>query len=174
MRQGGWPRNLVPQLRGKRLGLIGTGLIGREVAAMGRASVWRWSPGRSTRTPTSRFPGLRYIPLEELLQTRTSSPCTCERRRIRSNSSPRAPGMLKAGAFLVNTARGASLMKPRWSSGFARSGLPGPASTSSRRSPCRPATPDHAAERPPHPHCGGMTPTPNLIGLAWRGEIENF
>ena len=52
MRQGGWPRNLVPQLRGKRLGLVGTGLIGREVAAMAKgARAWRWWPGHFTRAP---------------------------------------------------------------------------------------------------------------------------
>ena len=36
MRKGGWPRNLVPQLRGKRLGLVGTGAIGRKVAAIAK------------------------------------------------------------------------------------------------------------------------------------------
>jgi len=37
VRQGQWPRAMVPQLRGKVLGLIGTGAIGREVANLGRA-----------------------------------------------------------------------------------------------------------------------------------------
>lgn len=32
-----WPRAMVTQLRGKTLGLIGTGAIGREMAALGRA-----------------------------------------------------------------------------------------------------------------------------------------
>src|SRR5215471_2425208 len=32
VRQGAWPRNMVMQLPGKTLGLIGTGAIGREVS----------------------------------------------------------------------------------------------------------------------------------------------
>src|SRR5207253_4152442 len=36
VREGKWPRALVSQLRGKTLGLIGTGAIGREVARLGR------------------------------------------------------------------------------------------------------------------------------------------
>src|SRR5215467_6224033 len=36
VRKGEWPRALVTQLRGKTLGLIGTGAIGREVAELGR------------------------------------------------------------------------------------------------------------------------------------------
>jgi D-3-phosphoglycerate dehydrogenase len=36
VRAGQWPRALVTQVRGKTLGLIGTGAIGREVARLGR------------------------------------------------------------------------------------------------------------------------------------------
>ncbi|HXZ28453.1 MAG TPA: NAD(P)-dependent oxidoreductase, partial [Terriglobales bacterium] len=70
VRQGGWPRNLVPQLRGKRLGIIGTGLIGREVAAMGRGLglnvvAWTFHPDQKLAAAL----GLRYIDLPELLRT---------------------------------------------------------------------------------------------------------
>jgi phosphoglycerate dehydrogenase-like enzyme len=37
VREGKWPRALVPQLHGKTLGLIGTGAIGREVAWLGKS-----------------------------------------------------------------------------------------------------------------------------------------
>ncbi|MBI4737043.1 MAG: phosphoglycerate dehydrogenase, partial [candidate division NC10 bacterium] len=70
IRQGGWPRNLVPQLRGKRLGIIGTGLIGREVADMGRGlglEVVAWTFHPDPRLPATL--GFRYIELEELLRT---------------------------------------------------------------------------------------------------------
>jgi len=46
VRQGEWPRAMVVQLRGKTLGLIGTGAIGQEVAKLGRAigmQVIAWS-----------------------------------------------------------------------------------------------------------------------------------
>jgi len=69
IRQGGWPRNLVPQLRRKRLGIVGTGLIGREVAAMARGlgmEVVAWTfhpdPGLAGRL------GFRHVELEDLLR----------------------------------------------------------------------------------------------------------
>jgi phosphoglycerate dehydrogenase-like enzyme len=37
VRQNKWPRAMATQLRGKTLGLIGTGAIGREVAQLGKA-----------------------------------------------------------------------------------------------------------------------------------------
>src|SRR5438067_8979556 len=37
VRQGLWPRAMATRLRGKTLGLIGTGAIGREVAKLGKA-----------------------------------------------------------------------------------------------------------------------------------------
>src|SRR5215510_13944659 len=51
VREGEWPRAMVPQLRGKTLGLIGTGAIGREVAKLGRAIgmqviAWSFHPAR--------------------------------------------------------------------------------------------------------------------------------
>ena len=49
VRRGGWPRAMVTQLRGKTLGLIGTGAIGREVARLGaavgmRVIAWTFHP----------------------------------------------------------------------------------------------------------------------------------
>jgi phosphoglycerate dehydrogenase-like enzyme len=49
VRQGRWPRAMVTQLRGKTLGLIGTGAIGREVARLGagigmRVIAWTFHP----------------------------------------------------------------------------------------------------------------------------------
>src|SRR5207237_8911747 len=36
VREGKWPRALVTELRGKTLGIIGTGAIGREAARLGK------------------------------------------------------------------------------------------------------------------------------------------
>ena len=49
VRRGLWPRAMVTQLRGKTLGLIGTGVIGREVARLGaaigmRVIAWTFHP----------------------------------------------------------------------------------------------------------------------------------
>jgi D-3-phosphoglycerate dehydrogenase len=109
MRQGGWPRNLVPQLRGKRLGLVGTGLIGREVAAMARGlglEVVAWTFHPSARLADSL--GLRYVELDELLRTSDIVSlhlrATPETRHFLTRARL---AMLKPGAILVNTARGA-------------------------------------------------------------------
>ncbi|MEI8188139.1 MAG: phosphoglycerate dehydrogenase [candidate division NC10 bacterium] len=109
MRQGGWPRNLVPQLRGKRLGLVGTGLIGREVAAMARGlgmEVVAWTFHPSARLADSL--GLRYVEIDELLRTSDIVSlhlrATPETRHFLGRARL---AMLKPGAILVNTARGA-------------------------------------------------------------------
>jgi D-3-phosphoglycerate dehydrogenase len=109
MRQGGWPRNLVPQLRGKRLGLVGTGLIGREVAGMARGlgmQVVAWTFHPSARLADSL--GLRYVELDELLRTSDIVSlhlrATPETRHFLTRARL---AMLKPGAILVNTARGA-------------------------------------------------------------------
>jgi D-3-phosphoglycerate dehydrogenase len=109
MRQGGWPRNLVPQLRGKRLGLVGTGLIGREVAAMARGlgmEVVAWTFHPSARLADSL--GLCYVELDELLRTADIVSlhlrATPETRHFLNRARL---AMLKPGAILVNTARGA-------------------------------------------------------------------
>ena len=109
MRQGGWPRNLVPQLRGKRLGLVGTGLIGREVATMAKGlgmQVVAWTFHPSARLADSL--GLRYVELDELLRTADIVSlhlrATPETRHFLNRARL---AMLKPGAILVNTARGA-------------------------------------------------------------------
>jgi D-3-phosphoglycerate dehydrogenase len=109
MRKGGWPRNLVPQLRGKRLGLAGTGLIGREVAVMAKGlgmEVVAWTFHPSPRLADSL--GLRYVEIDELLRTSDIVSlhlrATPETRHFLNRARL---AMLKPGAILVNTARGA-------------------------------------------------------------------
>lgn len=109
MRQGGWPRNLVPQLRGKRLGLVGTGLIGREVAGMAKGlgmEVVAWTFHPSSQLADSL--GLRYVELDELLRTSDIVSlhlrATPETRHFLDRARL---AMLKPGAILLNTARGA-------------------------------------------------------------------
>jgi D-3-phosphoglycerate dehydrogenase len=178
MRQGGWPRNLVPQLRGKRLGLIGTGLIGREVAAMGRGLglevvAWTFHPNPSLAVSL----GLRYVELDELLQTADivslhlrATPDTrhfLNRERL---------GMLKASAILVNTARGALIDEAALVEWLREDRIAGAGLDVFETEPL-PA--GHPLTTLPHvvltPHCGGMTPDSNLIGLAMAVEnIENY
>ena len=108
MRQGGWPRNLVPQLRGKRLGIIGTGLIGREVAAIGRGLglevvAWTFHPDRKLAESL----GLRYVELDDLL--RSADIISLHLRATQQTQhflSRERLALLKPGVVLINTARG--------------------------------------------------------------------
>ncbi len=178
IRQGGWPRNLVPQLRGKRLGIIGTGLIGREVAAMGTGLgldvvAWTFHPdaGLAARL------GFRYVELDELLRTSDivslhlrATPDThhfLNRERL---------ALLKPGSILINTARGslvdeAALVECLRAGKIAGAGLD--------VFETEPLPPAHPLTTHPTvlltPHAAGMTPEVIQTGLAMAVEnIENY
>jgi D-3-phosphoglycerate dehydrogenase len=178
MRQGGWPRNLVPQLRGKRLGLVGTGLIGREVAAMARGlglEVVAWTFHPSARLADSL--GLRYVELDELLRTSDIVSlhlrATPETRHFLNRARL---AMLKPGAILVNTARGvlideAALVECLQEKRIACAGLD--------VFEAEPLPAGHPLLGLPNvlltPHAAGMTPEVIQNGLAMAVEnIESF
>lgn len=102
VRAGEWPRAMVQQLRGKTLGVIGTGAIGREVARLGAGigmNVIAWS-----FNPRGDYPS---VTLKELF--RRADVVTVHVRQ-----SPETLGMIRAehfammkpGAIFINTARG--------------------------------------------------------------------
>jgi len=178
MRQGGWPRNLVPQLRGKRLGLVGTGLIGREVAAMARGlgmEVVAWTFHPSARLADAL--GLRYVELDELLRTSDIVSlhlrATPETRHFLNRARL---AMLKPGAILVNTARGAlideaALVECLQEKKIACAGLD--------VFEAEPLPAGHPLLGLPNvlltPHAAGMTPEVIQNGLAMAVEnIESF
>ena len=178
MRQGGWPRNLVPQLRGKRLGLIGTGLIGREVASMGRGlglEVVSWTFHPNPNLAVSL--GLRYVELDELLQTSDiislhlrATPDTqhfLNRERL---------GMIKSSAILVNTARGALIDEAALVECLREKRIAGAGLDVFEKEPLPPGHPLTTLSNVLlTPHCGGMTPDSNLIGLDMAVQnIENY
>jgi len=178
MRQGGWPRNLVPQLRGKHLGIIGTGLIGREVAGMGRGIglivvAWTFHPDAAL---AARL-GFRYVELDELL--RTSDVLT-----IHLRATPDAHhflnrerlALLKPGAVLVNTARGSLVDEAALVECLREKRLAGAGLDVFENEPLPSGHPLTAL---PNvlltPHAGGMTPEVIQTGLAMAVEnIENF
>ena len=173
MRQGGWPRNLVPQLRGKRLGLLGTGLIGREVAGMARGLgmevvAWTYHPNSSLVGSI----GLKYVGLDELLRT-------SDIVSIHLRATPDAHhflnrerlALLKPTAFLVNTARGALIDEAALVEWLREKKIAGAGLDVFETEPL-PA--GHPLAALPNvlltPHCAGMTPDSNLIGLAMAAE----
>ncbi len=178
MRQGGWPRNLVPQLRGKRLGLIGTGLIGREVAAMAKGLgmevvAWTFHPNASLAASL----GLRYVELDELLRTSDIlSPHLRATPETHHLLNRERLAVLKPSAILVNTARGslvdeAALIECLRDKKIAGAGLD--------VFETEPLPAGHPLTTLPNvlltPHAAGMTPEVIQIGLAMAVEnIENF
>jgi phosphoglycerate dehydrogenase-like enzyme len=178
MRQGGWPRNLVPQLRGKRLGLIGTGLIGREVAVMGRGLglevvAWTFHPDQKLANDL----GLQYVELDDLLRTADFVSihlrATPETRHFLSRERL---ALLKPGAFLINTGRGslvdeAAMVECLREKRIAAAGLD--------VFDTEPLPAGHPLTALPNvlltPHAAGMTPEVIQNGLAMAVEnIEHF
>ena len=178
VRQGGWPRNLVPQLRGKRLGIIGTGLIGREVAAMGKGLgvdvvAWTFHPDPKLAVAL----GFRYIDLPELLRT-----ADIVSLHLRATSETRhflnreRLAHMKAEAFLVNTARGSLVDEAALVDLLREKRLAGAALDVFETEPLPSG---HLLTTLPNvlltPHAAGMTPEVIHTGLAMTVEnIENF
>ena len=178
VRQGGWPRNLVPQLRGKCLGIIGTGLIGREVAAMGKGLglevvAWTFHPDPKLAA-TLR---LRYIDLPELL--RTADIISLHLRATpdtRHFLNGERLAHLKPEAFLVNTARGSLVDEATLVEFLRTTRLAGAALDVFETEPLPSG---HPLTTLPNvlltPHAAGMTPEVIQTGLAMAVEnIENL
>ena len=110
MRAGRWPRELLTQLLGKTLGVLGMGTIGARVAALGRASAWTCSAGaRWATTRASARPARGPPPKEDILtHRRRDQPARAPRRRRPAGFIGRKEfALMKPTAILVNTGRGA-------------------------------------------------------------------
>jgi D-3-phosphoglycerate dehydrogenase len=108
LKAGRWTRMDNVYLRGKTLGLVGTGAIGGAMAGLARALgmevvAWTYNPS----TDRAAKLGVRYIALDELL--RTADVVSVHVRltpESRGLLGPRELSLMKPGALLVNTARG--------------------------------------------------------------------
>jgi D-3-phosphoglycerate dehydrogenase len=96
-------------LAGKTLGLVGTGNVGAAMARLARGlgmrvRAWTFHPSDERAAAI----GVEYVPLDELLQT---SDVVSVHVRLSPESrgllGAREIGLMKRGAILVNTARGA-------------------------------------------------------------------
>ena len=102
----GWAFDLLlgSELRGKQLGLLGVGRIGRAVAA--RASAFGVRVAYTSRREID-FPGAEAMPLDRLLLTSDvvslHVPLTPDTRHL---IDKRALTRMKRSAYLINTARG--------------------------------------------------------------------
>jgi D-3-phosphoglycerate dehydrogenase len=108
IRGGGWRRDVGVPLRGRTLGLVGLGRIGREVAL--RASAFRMRVLACDPAVDAEFVrrnSVQLVPFDELLTqsdfVSLHLPMTAECRHL---IDARALGLMKPTAFLINTARG--------------------------------------------------------------------
>ena len=114
VRQGGWEKSPVyaridfptTELSGKKLGIIGYGNIGRAVAELARGFgmeiLISARPGSTEPTPAGR------LPLDKLLATADFVTLHCPLTPQTKNLiDSRTLALMKPGAFLINTARGA-------------------------------------------------------------------
>lgn len=114
MRQGGWQSTVGSILRGRTLGLLGLGRIGREVASMGRAfgmQVQAWSQNMTAQSAAEV--GAAYVEKDELF--RTSDVLSIHlvlSERTRAIVGAEELATMKPDAILVNTARGPLIHTP--------------------------------------------------------------
>jgi D-3-phosphoglycerate dehydrogenase len=107
VKEGRWVRGLVTQLQGKTLGVVGTGLIGSQVARLGKGIgmnviAWTYHPSPEKE----RELGITYVPLEDLLKR---SDVVSLHLRLTDDSmgliGRRELSLMKPTAILINTAR---------------------------------------------------------------------
>jgi phosphoglycerate dehydrogenase-like enzyme len=105
VRGGAWPRGQGVELRGKTLGIVGLGAIGRRFAELGRAIAMRVVAWTMHPDPSI---GFELVEFKELL--RSSDVVSIHLRLSRETESmigAREFSLMKQSAILVNTARGA-------------------------------------------------------------------
>jgi phosphoglycerate dehydrogenase-like enzyme len=164
VRQGQWPRAMVPQLRGKVLGLIGTGAIGREVARLGRAIGmrvvgWTFHPDGDTAEWVEFDDVFRQSDVVSV-HVRQSSDTSGFIRRQHFE-------MMKPGAVFINTARGpivneADLIEVLQTNRIAGAGLDVFDHEPLRRDSPLLSLPNVVLT----PHAAGITPETTEAGLA--------
>ena len=174
MKAGGWPRLDAWYLRGKTLGLVGTGPIGSEMARLARSVgmnviAWTYNPSEER----VRRLGVTYVALDELLRTSDVVSLhvmlTDDSRHMIDND---ALASMKPGALLVNCGRG-GLVDTDALVAALRSGRLGGAALDVFESEPLPA--NHALFDMDQvvltPHCADMTP--EGVELLNEGAVDN-
>jgi len=164
VRDGKWPRAMVPQLRGKVLGLIGTGAIGREVAKLGRAIgmrvvAWTFHPGGDTA---------EWIGFDDVF--RQSDVVSIHVRQSMDTSGlirREHFDMMKPGAIFINTARGPIVNEADLIAALATNRIAGAGLDVFDLEPLPPGSPLYSLPNVVlTPHAAGITPETTEAGLA--------
>lgn len=171
VRDGTWPRGQSMELRGKTLGIIGLGAIGRRFAELGRAIGMRiiaW-----TLHPDAKA-GLELVELNDLL--RSSDVISVHTRlseQTRGMIGRREFGLMKRSAMLVNTARGAIVEETALLEALSTKRIAGAGLDVFSLEPLPEGHPLTRLENVVlTPHCAGITPEALEGGL--KMAVENI
>ena len=169
VRDGQWPRAMVTQLRGKTLGLIGTGAIGQEVAKLGRAVgmrviAWTFHP---------RGDAAEWVSFEDVFR---QSDVLSVHVRQSSDTLGMIRGehfaLMKPGAIFINTARGGIVKEGDLVDALQTGRIAGAGLDVFESEPLRPGSPFYTLPNVVlTPHSAGITPETTEAGLALA--IEN-
>jgi D-3-phosphoglycerate dehydrogenase len=169
VRHGRWPQAMVTELRGKTLGLIGTGAIGREVARLGaaigmRVIAWTFHPRGGVAewvTFDEVFRQSDVVSIHLRLSTDTAGLIRREHFEL-----------MKPGAILINTARGAIVNESDLVQALLTNRIAGAGLDVFETEPLPAASPLSAMRNVVlTPHAAGITPEATEAGLALA--IEN-
>jgi D-3-phosphoglycerate dehydrogenase len=171
---GKWPRGQMMQLRGKILGVIGLGAIGREFARLGEAigmHVITW-----TLHPDPQR-GFRHVELDTLL--RDSDVVSLHLRlspETRNFLDEREFGLMKETAIFINTSRGAIVREAALIDALRSRRIAGAGLDVFHVEPLPSRHPlTHLDNVVLTPHCAGVTPEVLEAGLALAIEnVETF
>lgn len=108
LRDGGWPRLGGPELRGKTLGIVGLGRVGKSVALLARAFGMQVLANDVALDHTfATTHCIDYVPVQKLLATADFVSLHCPllpaTRRL---MNAKTLALMKRTAYLINTARG--------------------------------------------------------------------
>jgi len=169
VRKGRWPRAMVTELRGKTLGLIGTGAIGREVARLGagiglRLIGWTFHPQGDV---------VEWVTLDEVFR---QSDVVSVHVRLSAETSGLIKRqhleLMKPGAILINTARGGIVNEADLVQALQAGRIAGAGLDVFEQEPLPPDSPLLAIRNVVlTPHAAGITPEATEAGLALA--IEN-
>ena len=169
MRGGAWPREMLTQLHGKTLGVFGTGSIGTRVAELGRAF------GMETLTWSARRDAAGGK--DDIL--RRADAVTLHLRLTPETSGfigRREFELMKPGAILVNTGRGALVDRDALLEALSGGKLAGAGLDVFHAEPLKPGDPLLGrANAVLSPHNAGQTPEVRRDGLLRAIEnVERF
>ena len=108
IKSGRWPRIMAVSLRGKTLGVVGTGNIGCEMIRLGTSIgmnviAWSFHPSKQKAEKL----GFRYVELDELLGASDAISLHVKlTEKSRHLIGPAQLAAMKPGALMINTARG--------------------------------------------------------------------